>query len=132
MPIKEYLTREINEVIRRIRDRDPIQNDIPFRLSVLVYQIGDLAKSYAYAKIFGLSSTEAKRVYAQEMKKALSDAYIQLIFTAQVLGINEMDMGEMGLDGLKEFESRFARKEGEPFKASAETTPNGSERSSSE
>ena len=74
------------------------KESIPEQFLVLIYEIGDLAKSIAnmiwYPKdIVG---------YKAEAKKAIADIITQLRITCEYLGISFEEMDELGFLALKE------------------------------
>lgn len=101
--LKETLKIKFNQVYAVGGD---IQKDRHFRLSILTYQIGDLAKMVAYESIFGEDSPETKRAYHGERKKAVADALIQLLLFAHNESLDYDELLYIGLGGLDEFLER--------------------------
>jgi hypothetical protein len=98
----EYLKEKFNQVYAT----GPVQRDRNFRLNVLTYEMGDLVKSRVYEEIYGSDSSEMRRAFKAEGKKAVSDALIQLLMLADVECYDYDELLKIGLEGLDEFLER--------------------------
>lgn len=97
-----------DNMLRELKANEPTSNNRQFRMNIIMYEIGDLARALVYSDRFR-DDEKQFRIRMADGKSAIADVLTQLFLLCETTGWDFHEMRKLGAEHLKERHEDFRR-----------------------